>query len=637
MSSSLTKTAPPHFAHLTSGRHEVRRRPAVPRVGAFARENLLDAIHRDGQRRDLVAFRASDRRNRHAPRALARDSPVGTRLGHVADSIARPCGIPLHVIDRVDHLAAQPVMIDADEPLLGREKNQRIVASPAMRIAVREFLRMQQRADGAQFLDDRIIRLEDVQPFPLATVAREYSAAVDRRERRQSVLLADNEILVAVSGRGMHEAGAGVGGDVLGVHQLHVARQKRMPKNILAVVRLDRLAVERDSFLDCEPGFLLDAVGQSRRHHVIMFADFQRDVVESFVQRDSEIRGQRPRRRRPDNRRQFAGFVRGSELGAVFGFRGQRAGIVKIRIERERDVDRRRNVIVILDFGLRQRRAAIEAPMHRTQAAIHVAVLDHLAQHADFRGVVLRRHREIRLEPVADTSEPPEIRALQVDPLLGFGAAQLAQLELGRRARLVAAEVARHLVLDRHPVTVPSGHERRAISEHRARAHDEVLQNFVERGAEMHAAVGIRRPVVQHPRLRIFARLHQARVEVEIVPMLEHLRLPLGQIRLHRKVGFGKFQGRFVIGLSHTFFQVLEYASDQINARGVASRVLSLNSLSLPPGSRGLFSSRSTGLTHSSNACCSATSIFRWCAITYEKTAGFSISVRGKAVLLRAK
>ncbi len=209
-------------------------------------------------------------------------------------------------------------------------------------------------------------------------------------------------------------------------------------------------------------------------------------------------------------------------------------------------------MIAILDFGLRERRAAIEAPMHRTQAAIDVALLDHVAQHADFRSVVLGRHREIRMEPVADTSEAPKVRALQVDPLLRFGAAQFAQLELGRRARLVAAEVARDFVLDGHPVTVPSGDERGAISEHRARAHDEVFENLVERSPEMHAAVGVGRAVVQDPRFRVLARLHQARVEVEIVPMLEHFRLPLGQVGLHRKVGFGKFQGRFVIGLSHS-------------------------------------------------------------------------------------
>ena len=174
-------------------------------------------------------------------------------------------------------------MVDAHEPLLGREKNQRIVASPAMRIAVREILRVQQRADGAQFFDDRIVRLEDVLPFPLAAVAREHSAAVDRSERLDSVLLADDEILVAVAGRGMHEAGAGVGGDVIGVHQLDVARQKRMPENVPTIERLDRLATERDSLFDFQAGFFLDAVRQARRDDVVMVADFQRDVIESLV------------------------------------------------------------------------------------------------------------------------------------------------------------------------------------------------------------------------------------------------------------------------------------------------------------------------------------------------------------------
>jgi hypothetical protein len=68
----------------------------------------------------------------------------------------------------------------------------------------------------------------------------------------------------------------------------------------------------------------------------------------------------------------------------------------------------------------------------------------------------------------------------------------------------------------------------------------------------MHAAVGIRRPVMQHPRFCIFARIHQASVDVDLVPMLEHFRLALGQIGLHRKVGFGKFQGRFVVGFGHS-------------------------------------------------------------------------------------
>ncbi len=128
----------------------------------------------------------------------------------------------------------------------------------------------------------------------------------------------------------MYEAGAGVGGDVLGVHQLDVAREKRMPKNILAVVRLDRGAVEWDSFFDCQLAFFRDAVRQSRCDDVIVITNFQRDVVESLVQRDSEICRQRPRCGRPDYRRQLACFVRSGELGAVVGFCRQRARILEI-------------------------------------------------------------------------------------------------------------------------------------------------------------------------------------------------------------------------------------------------------------------------------------------------------------------
>ena len=54
-----------------------------------------------------------------------------------------------------------------------------------------------------------------------------------------------------------------------------------MAENILAVERLERRAIERDSFLDCEPGFLRDRFGQRARDDVVMVADFQRDVIET--------------------------------------------------------------------------------------------------------------------------------------------------------------------------------------------------------------------------------------------------------------------------------------------------------------------------------------------------------------------
>ena len=56
--------------------------------------------------------------------------------------------------------AAQIVLVESDEPLFGGAENHRIVAAPAVRIAVREFAFADQRAALFQQLDDDRIGLE---------------------------------------------------------------------------------------------------------------------------------------------------------------------------------------------------------------------------------------------------------------------------------------------------------------------------------------------------------------------------------------------------------------------------------------------------------------------------------------------
>src|SRR5271169_7237865 len=171
-------------------------------------------------------------------------------------------------------------MIDTHEPLFGGEENQRILAAPAMRIAVRELERMEQRAGRTQFLDDRVVGLENILAYPLAAVGGELAGRVDRRKRLEPVLRADHEIFVAMSGRGMHEAGAGVGRNMVAVHQLYIAGNERMAENILPVERLERFAIERDTFFDRERALLLDRLGQPRGDDVIALARLERDVIE---------------------------------------------------------------------------------------------------------------------------------------------------------------------------------------------------------------------------------------------------------------------------------------------------------------------------------------------------------------------
>ena len=96
-----------------------------------------------GQR--LLARVAIEHDDRDAPCALARDAPVRPRRDHVADALLAPRRIPLHFLDRRQRVLAQRSAVDdaihADEPLLGRAENRRIMAAPAMRITVLDLAR----------------------------------------------------------------------------------------------------------------------------------------------------------------------------------------------------------------------------------------------------------------------------------------------------------------------------------------------------------------------------------------------------------------------------------------------------------------------------------------------------------------
>ena len=88
--------------------HELGQRALVPRVGAVLVEHLRRALDDLGGEEGFAAARAVERRDRHAPRSLARDAPVGTVGDHVEDAVAAPRRYPIHlVIDRAKRRVTQ--------------------------------------------------------------------------------------------------------------------------------------------------------------------------------------------------------------------------------------------------------------------------------------------------------------------------------------------------------------------------------------------------------------------------------------------------------------------------------------------------------------------------------------------------
>ena len=139
-----------------------------------------------------------------------------------------PLRRPFHFGDFRERVLAQIVVIEADEPLLGGAEDHRIVAAPAVRIAVRQFALADQHAALLQQFDDDRIRLEDGLAFVFGQAFDEAAFVVLRRVGFEAIFLAGAKVVGAMAGRGVNDAAALVERDVIGEHAGHAHIEKRM-------------------------------------------------------------------------------------------------------------------------------------------------------------------------------------------------------------------------------------------------------------------------------------------------------------------------------------------------------------------------------------------------------------------------
>ena len=248
-------------------------------------------------------------------------------------------------------------------------------------------------------------------------------------------------------------------------------------------------------------------------------------VVVHRVQADRLVRGQRPGRRGPDRDRGAQQLVaRESEAPR---------GVVRVG-NLEAHVDRGRGALLVLDFRLGERRAAVEAPVHRLEAAHQVAAPDDRGEGAQLLRLEARGHGEVGIVPVAHHAEALEIVRWMSTWLAAILAAGLAE-GVGVELLADAAVLLLDLLLDRQAVAVPARHVGRVEAVERARLDDDVLQDLVDGMAEVDHAVGVGRAVHQHE-LRPAGRA-AAQLVVHAVRTASARRAPARGARGHAFIG----------------------------------------------------------------------------------------------------
>ena len=196
---------------------DVGRRAVEPGVAAFLFKELGHGVDALFIAHGLVAVVAVEHRDRQAPAALAGDAPVGALADHGGHALFAPGGKPAHVLARGDGLLLE--RIDGAEPLRRGAEDDRLLAAPAVRIAVHDVLGCEQRAGFLHVREDDGVGFLRGHAGVLAGVVGVAALIVHGHDHVHAVALAGQVVVRAEAGRGVHAARAGIHGDVIRQHQ----------------------------------------------------------------------------------------------------------------------------------------------------------------------------------------------------------------------------------------------------------------------------------------------------------------------------------------------------------------------------------------------------------------------------------
>ena len=390
-----------------------------------------------------------------------------------------------------------------------------MMAAPAVGVLVLDVHLPHHSAGSSQVGQNGLVGCPHALTSVLAGQLGQITAVIHgHRDGHLRILLADVEVVHAVTACGMNAAGTAFQRDVVAqndpallgqvdvviTHQLELSAGNGLAHNLIV---LDVAGVH-------------DALDQIGGHDVVLLADLDEGVLELTVQADGLVGGQGPGGGGPDD-----------EVGLLHRDAVLCQNAVGVLRDVEADEDRVALVLAVLDLSLSQSGAAVGTPVDRLQTLVDIALLGHLAEDLDLTGLKLGLEGQIGMLKIADNAQTLELVAHDVDVLGGELLADLAQLELGD-VLLLLADGGQGLQLNGQAVGIKAGHIGSLEALHVLLADDDVLDDLIQRGTHVDIAVGIRRAVVQDELRFALVVLHELVVQVVVVPILEHDRFLLG-------------------------------------------------------------------------------------------------------------
>jgi hypothetical protein len=302
--------------------------PVIYRAAAqwFVRMDAADAStagvfpvdQRERVGMQLAAVLVQEEGQRHAPAALAADAPVGPVRDHVVQARPAVLGVEAGLLDRLERELAQRLgrlvlcenavaLVHADEPLRGGAVDHRRLVAPAVWVAVGDALGGQQAFGMVERGDDVGHRLPDVAAAEEGEVRRVAAVALHRVQDvvvGHAVCDAGVEVVHAVGGRGVDEAGAVFRGRVVG----QVDRRQAAEAGVDVVQRMFELEAAQLLALDGGQHLAVERIAvhahldQGGRQHQQAALGVDQRVVELGVEVDGLVGRDGPGGGGPDDR-----------------------------------------------------------------------------------------------------------------------------------------------------------------------------------------------------------------------------------------------------------------------------------------------------------------------------------------------